>query len=292
LRPQLLEKQDWPDFGDLPCTGDADRASWSTVPVNVTERLPSTLAGLIAIDVVPGLVLAHRRSSDAIGVSNHRANEIVDEFAGLVLAQEIPALMSYVNKLHLDGATIETLYLGLLSATARRLGEYWESDTIDFTSVTIGLWRLQEVLRSLSAEFQAEAPKPAHGHRALLLSTDGEQHNFGLAILGEFLFRDGWSVAGGPGLRPTEISRLLQNEFFSIVGLTLSCESRLEALTSIIRLVRRTSRNRGIVVMVGGSLFIQHPELVALVGADATAPDARQGAIQAERFISNLGRSP
>ena len=41
--------------------------------------------------------------------------------------------------------------------------------------------------------------------------------------------------------------------------------------------------------MVGGAVFIQRPELVAAVGADATAPDARRGALHAERFINSLG---
>jgi methanogenic corrinoid protein MtbC1 len=71
----------------------------------------------------------------------------------------------------------------------------------------------------------------------------------------------------------------------------MSCESRQDAVASMIRLIRRSSRNRQIVVMVGGAAFAQRPELVDLVGADATAPDARQGAIQAESFINNLGRS-
>ena len=119
----------------------------------------------------------------------------------------------------------------------------------------------------------------------------GEQHNFGLAMLGEFLFRDGWSVAGGPGLSSSDIEGLLRSEFFAVVGLSLSCESRLDQLTSLIRLIRRTSRNPGIFIMVGGALFIERPELVTMVGADSTAPDARLGAIQAERLINNLGRA-
>ena len=290
MRTQLLEKRSWQDFGDIPCTGEIDPVTWDRPLADNSESQPSSLAGFIAIDVVPGLVLAHRSSLRASKPDDDAA-QIVDEFAALVLAQETPALMSYVETLRLRGATIETLYLGLLSATARRLGEFWEEDSVDFASVTIGLWRLQEVLRNLSAAFQIEGPKPAHGHRALLLSTAGEQHNFGLAMLGEFLFRDGWSVAGGPGLKPAEISGLLQAEFFSIVGLSLSCESRIEALTSTIRLIRRSSINRNIVVMVGGAAFIQHPELVAAVGADATAPDARHGALHAERVINSLGSS-
>jgi methanogenic corrinoid protein MtbC1 len=291
LRPQLLEKRGWQEFGDLPCVEDADPISWNLPIDDASERHPSSLAELIAIDVVPSLVLAHRPSGIALKVRAQAPAEIIEEFAALVLAEETPALMAYVEMLQLEGATIEALYLGLLSATARRLGEYWETDTASFASVTIGLWRLQEVLRNLSSKFQVEGPKPAHGHRALLLSTVGEQHNFGLAMLGEFLFRDGWSVAGGPGLSSSDIEGLLRREFFSLVGLSLSCESRIDQLTSLIRLIRRTSRNRGIFIMVGGALFIERPELVTIVGADSTAPDARLGAIQAERLINNLGRA-
>jgi methanogenic corrinoid protein MtbC1 len=290
LRTQLLEKRSWQDFGDLPCTGEIDSVDWPPPLADTSELQPASLAGFIAIDVVPGLVLAHRQSPRDSKPDDDAA-EIVEEFASLVLAEETPALLSYVENLRLRGATVEALYLGLLSATARRLGEFWEEDSVDFVSVTIGLWRLQEVLRTLSAAFQTESPKPAHGHRALLLSAAGEQHNFGLAMLGEFLFRDGWSVAGGPGLKPAEISSLLKSEFFSIVGLSASCESRLESLTETIRLIRRSSVNRNIVVMVGGAVFIQHPELVAAVGADATAPDARGGALRAERIINSLGGS-
>jgi hypothetical protein len=43
-------------------------------------------------------------------------------------------------------------------------------------------------------------------------------------------------------------------------------------------------------VLVGGPIFIAHPELVALVGADATAVDGRQAAIQAETMLSLLQR--
>ena len=291
MRPQLLEKRGWDDFGDLSCTGEEAAAPWDLLSDGSPERPPTGLAKLVTMDVVPSLVLAHRPSALEGASLPQAASEIVEEFAALTLTEEAPALLSYVEKLHVDGATIETLYLGLLSATARRLGEYWEADTADFASVTIGLWRLQEVLRKLSAEFQAEGPKPAHGHRALLLSTAGEQHNFGLAMLGEFLFRDGWSVAGGPGLSTKDIEALVKKEFFSLVGLSLSCESRLDSLISLIQLVRHSSRNRDIRVMVGGGLFIRRPELVALVGADGTAPDAQQGAIRAQSLINSLGKS-
>jgi len=56
----------------------------------------------------------------------------------------------------------------------------------------------------------------------------------------------------------------------------------LEPLARTIHALRRASRNADIGVMVGGQVFNEHPEYVALVGADTTAADARQAALQAE----------
>jgi hypothetical protein len=43
--------------------------------------------------------------------------------------------------------------------------------------------------------------------------------------------------------------------------------------------------------MVHGQVFIEHPELVLLVGADLTATDARQGALQAQHLVGLSERS-
>ncbi len=290
MRPQLLEKHVWGEFKELPFAGKSIPVSWPIPSSESVDEGAASLARFIERDVVPGLIIAHRTPQAKAQDLDSLAVDTIEEFTELVLAEEPPVLCAFIEDLHLNGATFEALYLGLLAGTAKRLGEYWETDRVDFTSVTIGLWRLQQVLRSFSPVFQIEGAKPANGHRALLLSTPGEQHNFGLAMLGEFLFRDGWSVAGGPGLKTSEVSDLVHSQSFSIVGLSLSSEDRMDSLISIIRLIRRASRNLNIAVMVGGPLFVRRPELVATVGADATAPDARQGAARAELLVANLSR--
>ena len=40
--------------------------------------------------------------------------------------------------------------------------------------------------------------------------------------------------------------------------------------------------------MVGGRVFAEKPELAGLVGADATATDGRQAALQAETLLALL----
>jgi methanogenic corrinoid protein MtbC1 len=49
--------------------------------------------------------------------------------------------------------------------------------------------------------------------------------------------------------------------------------------------VRQQSRNRDVKVMVGGALFVEQPDRVALVGADSTAGDGREAIREAEILV-------
>jgi methanogenic corrinoid protein MtbC1 len=67
---------------------------------------------------------------------------------------------------------------------------------------------------------------------------------------------------------------MVRRNWFDVVGFSIGSEKLLDGLITLIRLVRRASRNRGLGVMIGGPLVQLRPELVALVGADASADDA------------------
>jgi MerR family transcriptional regulator, light-induced transcriptional regulator len=83
---------------------------------------------------------------------------------------------------------------------------------------------------------------------------------------------------------------VVRKQWFSVIGVSLSCQSRIEELKPLIEAARETSRNKSVCVMVGGQPFIGHPEQVAAVGADATASDGRRAALEANRLLTSLGR--
>ena len=120
----------------------------------------------------------------------------------------------------------------------------------------------------------------------------GEQHTFGIAMVAEFFRRAGWAVRSGPKTSQQDLLGTVRAEWFAVVGISVGSETRLEALTKSIRSVRRASRNKSIGVMVGGPLLVQHPEIAAFVGADATAVDGRQAVAQAQSLLVLLNRSP
>jgi len=100
----------------------------------------------------------------------------------------------------------------------------------------------------------------------------------------------GWDVWDVPGGSDSDILSLVQNEWFAIVGVSISSADQLEKLAGFLRNLRRVSLNRAVGVMVGGIPFSAHPERVALVGADTTAIDGRDAVMQAERLIQLLGQ--
>ncbi len=153
----------------------------------------------------------------------------------------------------------------------------------DFVEVTTGVFRLQRLVARFRIDEDAAAPDGQH--RVLLMGAPGEQHTFGVRIVEQFLRKAGWEVSIGLASTPLEIAALVASEWFDVVGLTLSSDSRLEPLAAAIRSVRDASCNPAIGVMVGGPVFLQHPELVQRVGADASAVDATTAVLLAQRLL-------
>ncbi len=285
LRQQEGEQYCW-DQSDHVGLGREPASFPSKAADRSAERL-ANLASTIETQVIPRLMLAHRAPAAAPGERDAPGSAEVAELAALVVAHDANVAHSYVEALRARGTSLETVYLELLAPAARHLGRLWEADLCDFTEVTLGLCRLQQVLNDLSAEFHADLDAPQHGRRALLVPAPGEQHTFGLSMVAEFFRRAGWDVWGEAASKD-ELVALVRVEWFAVIGFSVSSETRLEVLAGAVRAIRRASRNRCLGVLVGGRVFVEHPELVPFVGADATAVDARHACLQAETLRTLL----
>jgi methanogenic corrinoid protein MtbC1 len=249
----------------------------------------SQLVRTIENEIIPRLMLAHRvvPETPAVGRSSEKIGRgDVEHFAKLMLSHDEEPSFRAVMSYRARGVSIEELYLELLAPVARYLGELWDEDLCTFTDVTVGLGRLQRVLRELSPAFGSSVEHPTSGRNALLLPTPGEQHTFGLVIVGEFFRHAGWSVSGAGWIAGADAASLVAAEWFDVVGFSLGAEIHLEALAESIRAVKHETCNRDIVVLVGGPLFSQFPEHVKAVGADGMTIDGRDAPSLAERLIA------
>ena len=215
----------------------------------------------------------------------------VQAFVALLLDAPDETLDAFLARLADEGVGADRIYLELLAPAARELGARWCDDRCDFVAVTVGCARMQRVLHDLARVFHAEVPAAPRNDvvQALLTTVPGEQHTFGLCMIGEFFVRDGWDVCVGPPRSEAELLTLIRDRWFDMVGFSVACDARLGRLTREIRRVRRFARNRGVIVLVGGSIFDERPGLVARVGADGTASDAAEAPGVARRLLAERG---
>lgn len=267
-------------------------AQSSRTPPGAADEMHSLLARAVRDEVVPRLLLAQRaarpESCCVPPAEPGTAPEDVVALVAVAMTGDAETTVAFVDSIRARGAPLERLYLDLLAPAARRIGQLWVEDLCSFADVTVALARLQRVVRELSPAFQVDARAMDPRRRAALLPMPGEQHTFGLIMVAEFFQRAGWDVWSEPIGTEAELTSLVSGEWFAVVGLSVGCDARIGKLPGIIRSLRRASCNRDIGVMVGGRVFAENPDLATMVGADATATDGRQAALQAETLLALL----
>jgi len=274
----------------------------SRIPAAAPERQPMrwdgrAFAATVAAEVVPLLVLAHRRRAQparhAPAGPPGALAEAIPVLADLAVRSEVDAAVALVEDLHWRGHSFDDLYLELISGVARHLGQLWHEDRLSFADVTIGTLALQRLLHALDHAFCAcaEVVHRDPAKRALLASRPGEPHGFALDMLSAFLRRAGWEAATIAPADEAELCDAVRSSWYAVLGLSDSCGLSTDGMAGLIHAARRASLNRHLRVMVGGPAFAGDPEEALRVGADATAVDARHAVDQAEALFALVRRN-
>ena len=283
-RLETFETRDREWANEEPSTGGDQGISGREAAKHRLARLARTIES----DVIPRLVQAHRP-----GAANPQPGSAVplqadvDGFLKQIVLGSEAETLGLIDGLRERGVSVESLYLDLFGPIARRLGEMWDDDACDFSTVTVALGRLQRLLRELSPAFGTEIEHPANGRRALFVQPRDEQHSFGLSMVAEFFRRDGWDVIGGVGGAVASPVAMVRDEWVDIIGFSVGSDARLPWLRETIAAVRAASRNTALGVLVGGPPFAACPDLALEVGADGTARNGKEAPLVAERFMGN-----
>lgn len=287
--------EQWGDDGSAGTRAPAHLGPWGQIddpsPRHEGERTVQWLHRTIETEIVPRLMLAHRAGSVTVPAPIRTecealSAEDVVAFCELVLRDDVDACDGFVRALRERGVALEDIYLDLLGPAARRLGLLWETDCCDFGQVTLGLWRLQSLVFDLSPQLpDLWADRPHGSRRVMLAATPGSQHTFGLLMVAEFFRRAGWDVWSDPSASQADLVSTARSEWFDLVGLSIGSDTHVGRLESVILALRRASRNPLVGVMVGGPIAAHRSDLVAAVGADFTAADARGAVESAQAFL-------
>jgi MerR family transcriptional regulator, light-induced transcriptional regulator len=264
-------------FSTLQSYGVDEGPSWQPPPTKAARpRTQRQLSELIECDIIPRLMLVNTQSEAPSKTEPHKAAytpDAVATFAGLLVAGPMATIEAFVRGEFERGASLETICLDLFAPAARQLGVGWETDDLDFMQVSLAVSRLQQLLHTIRLP---SGDTPVRDNRSILLApAPGEQHWFGLQILGEFMRKEGWDVHAEMPTSLAEIKRIVRSQSFEVVAFSLGNDRLLNELAAGIQMVRQCSRNKAVAIMVGGRVFAENPELCSQVGADAVAKDAR-----------------
>jgi MerR family transcriptional regulator, light-induced transcriptional regulator len=272
---------------------DRDSRDYKSPPADVrrsASESPLALAGLIESQIIPRLLVACRNQAvrpDDISRDRICATQ-AEGFAAVVLRLEAHALMGQVEGFIARGASVEAVLIDLLAPAARQIGLWWEEDACDFVDVTMGLWRLQQIVYELSARLPGKAPVFGQSRKAIFSVFPGSDHSFGTVIVEECFRREGWQTSLLTSATDQQLINMVAEQHYDVIGLTITHDDDMANAPSLIGRIRARSRNPMLGVIVGGRIFTQSPELAMQIGADATAADAEQAVKRAEILLRVL----
>lgn len=273
----------------------ADEACASLAPLRFGESHAEALMRTVETEIIPRLMLLHRAPQAPVAPDRRSDlepgsidDDEVEAFA-LHLLDSHDAALTSLRACAARGVPVAALCLHLLAPAARRLGEMWNADECDFAQVTIGLGRLQALLRGLARGLPSYRAAGLPARCAVFAPAPGEQHTLGLAMVRDFFRASGWEVCDDVPDGAGALVTLLGGQRFDLVGFSIGAERHVDALAGLIAAVRKASANPRLFVLAGGPLLLARPELAQRLGVDATAADAREAIDAAEALLNVQG---
>ncbi len=210
---------------------------------------------------------------------------VVRQFAAQVLVDEVEALSDTVAVYLNRSIAPETLFVQLIAPAARELGDKWDRDECDFVDVTMGLWRLQSLLRSVALSAPPAPGWNLRSNKALFTAMPGDQHSLGTLIISECFQRAGWDVETLIEAEQSEIFQALSAKSFDLVGLTVTTDLSIAAVPNLLSAMRSVSCNPNLAIMIGGPALGYDPRRARELGADGTAADAAEALTLADELV-------
>lgn len=229
-----------------------DAKAQTDAPKSSTNRSSANVALAVVQDVVRQLDVA-----------------LVDRLHSAALGPDRNACITVMHQALNDGLCREDLADFYIPEVARQLGKDWETDDLGFVGVTIGVSRLQAMLRELGPEWSGDHSAEPDAPSIMLILPQNAYHSLGSMVLAGQLRRKGFSVRMMLGQGLDDIADMLQHTNFQSVFISASQSETLETLRRIVDVVK-TATLQPPPVIIGGSILEVETEknVTTRTGAD------------------------
>jgi len=253
------------------------------VELSINTDINRPIHQTLVSQVIPRLLDTSSRAYDKLAFTVAQGEEL----GRACLDPDISKAEVFVRQALAQDFDIESLYLDAIPQAARLFHDWWAADDIDFIAVTHGIFRLEQLIYNLSADFVMGGRLHNLGGQlsALLVKPPGSHHSLGLLILSQYFKRRGWQVFSANQFSADDMLEAVQAEWVDLIGVSLSEDKQIPAMKKLIARMRQRCSNPDVQVMAGGPLLRFREDLAQLVGADFACLHADQAQSQAIQQI-------
>jgi methanogenic corrinoid protein MtbC1 len=247
---------------------------------------------LVESQIIPRLLIAKKiRARHLSLVSSLHAfpsQKEIEKFANLCISQDQKVAQAFVDHCLEKGLSKEDILLGLIAPAARYLGSQWDDDCVDFSQVNLGLVQLHAIVNQFRLAYKEGQCDKGKVKRVLIACAPGSSHMLGMTIVADFFRKKGWQVVVSIPSSASELVQAVSQEWFDVVGLSISMEQQLSTLADLIDQFKSSSLNSRVAVLLGGSVFALR-ELHAIdFGADDICINTKHAVGLAESLFLDL----
>lgn len=178
-------------------------------------------------------------------------------------------LLDQMRKARISVAALADIYIPL---AARRMGEAWHEDEMSWLDVSIGVGRLQSLLREIGTAWAADQAGDAGHGTILMIIPDREQHTLGPMVAMGQMRRYGVSVCLRIAPSAEELRGLITSRAFDGVMISVATIDKLEAVRKTVKFLK-TLTVKPIPVVVGGAVMFKIDDAATCTGADFSSND-------------------
>lgn len=203
------------------------------------------------------------------GVGRDGDNDVLERLERVALDGDSQSCEVAINDLLARGISPEKIADFYIPTLARQLGDQWCVDELSFASVTIGVSRLQSMLRYLGPCWSGAHISDPTAPSLLLIVPADVYHTLGAIVLSGQIRRKGISVKLLLGARPDDAANQMNQTRYDAVFLSSSRGETLESLRCIVDGVKSSTQSAPPVIIGGTILEVERVEdVLALTGAD------------------------
>ena len=207
-------------------------------------------------------------------------------FASILSAGDREAADQAVNRLLTAGMRPEEIYSEIVIPGHIIFGDHWRKSALTVCEEHRGTCITVSTLGRLRSKFEK---KRQRGQLVVVTAVEGDVHDLGARMIGDFLYADGYDVDFLGANSPTDdLILFVKKRKPSLVVISVTVPELINKLNETIKMLKEVIPS--VKVMVGGAALSgvnNSPNIKAnVIGADAVAKDIKSALGETKRILS------